>query len=443
MNLRLNLLRSIGVRTDEEAGTVAQRKAAIDRRLQHQHEGPVALSDLNPRPLCLDQDTLAVKLDIAHWIGQKLLTYSVPGGAALGHLQEKIHTGNVGLSHPLPTLPYLPLVEILEDLGDFTTLVDVLLYLSRSRDPRVLTTAAITVSHYRDIFLAIGAANPIFERIMLQNPELKDKPGYPALMEALADLAEGLPNQVRNARVLRKELQKQGSKLSVAACSPISEHMTEALQTEHSRSSPPCTDDIEQLLTSGTSMDKRLVTNVYESIWKRFEMTWVSSVQSSFVAAGLIARLRSFDETAVNEMTAHRIDEVLALESRPQLRSICIPLICARVITFETLLSRVARLLHQVKSSSIYDALLVDAVECLTIGRQKVESSISHVCCKISPITIAMLTYLPALLPIPYRAAAGVAQVPAIYGIFAAACTQVCPQPSPSTAHKSLQAPAR
>ncbi|KAL8699836.1 MAG: hypothetical protein Q9224_001240 [Gallowayella concinna] len=357
---------------------VAQMRVSLDHKVQLQHEGLRTLPGSRYLSSCQNQVTLAVKLDISDRIRHKLLTNPVPERAALERPQGKVQPVTTAPSHQSFSIPQTYLLETLEDLGDFTTIVDVLMNYSRSQDLQLLTVATVTVSHYLDVFLAIGAANTIFVRLMQQHTKRNDRPGYSVLLEALVDLAESLPNQRRNARALRNELQGHESKLSMAACSPISEHMAEALQNEHLGSSIPRTDDIEQLLTSGTSMDKRLVTDVFEMVWRRFEMTWVGSVQSSFIVAVLIARLRSFDAIAVDEMMIRRVDEVLVRETRPKLRSIWVPLVCAKIVSFEKLLSRAAHLLQQADRSSIHSELLVDVVECLTIGRQKAESSVSY-----------------------------------------------------------------
>ncbi|KAL8807364.1 MAG: hypothetical protein Q9182_000703 [Xanthomendoza sp. 2 TL-2023] len=378
LNLRLNLLRSIGVLIADEGCKLAQMKVHLDRKFQLQHKGSITISKSHYQSSFLEQDTLAVQLGIGHWIQQKLLTTPAPGRLAIEQPQEKLQPSVTTQSYQSHTMFQSHLLETLEDIGDFTTIVDVLMDYSKSQDLRLLTVAAVMVSHYLDVFLASGAANTIFMRLMQQHTKPNDKPGYSVLLEVLVDLAESLPDQWRNTRALRKELQRHEAKLSIAACSPISEHMAEALQTEHPGSSIPCTDDIEQLLTSGTCMDKNVVTDVFEMIWKRFELTWIDSVQSGFIAAGLLARLRLFDAVAIDEMMIRRVDEVLARELRPRLRLIWVPLVCAKIVSFEKLLSRAAYLLEQADKSRIHSELLADVVECLTIGRQKAESSISH-----------------------------------------------------------------
>ncbi|KAL8733619.1 MAG: hypothetical protein Q9166_002029 [cf. Caloplaca sp. 2 TL-2023] len=379
LNLRQNLLRIIGVSIDGENWKIAQKRVFFDRKFQDQPKGFRDLPDSSYLPLGQVRDTLAIKLNVGHWVRQKLLTYPDSGQAVFEKQRETIdHVARPPL-HPLLDVSQLhTLLRQLEDVEDFTAMTEVLVYFSSSPDLQVLKAAAVTVSHYLDVFLAIGATDRIFARLMQQRTKLSDKSGYSVLIEALLDLAESLPDRSREVGILRQDSQKHESRLSVAACSPISEHMTEALQADNPRSSLPCTDDIEQLLASGTSMDKRLLMDVFGLIWKRFEMARVDSIQSSFAAAGLIARMRSFDVATVNEMTLHRVDEILASEPRPKLRRVWIPLICAQVISFEKLLGRISQQLQKVDDLDMQCELLAEAVECMIVGRQKAETSISH-----------------------------------------------------------------
>lgn len=378
MNLRQNLLRSLGVTIDDENRKITQWQSLFDRKPVGQHIDLVNVSAPDRPPSDPDQLTLAVKLDVGHWIRQKLLSRSGSGQSPSERPREDTDTDPV-----LDESQFGTVLAVLEYLEDFVTLGDLLLFHAKSHEPQLLTAIVVTVNHYLDIFLACGTADTIFIQLMQQHTSLNSKPGYLAFVEALIDLVESLPNRSRETRMLRKERQKHEFKSSVAACSPISEHMAEALQTEHSGSSLPCTDEIEQLLASGTSMDKQLLTDVFGLIWRRFEIAGAESVQSAFTAAGLLNRLRPFDATAVAEMTISRVDELLASGSRVSCQSMWISLVCARVISLETLLNRILQALQQVDDPSIRNGLLAGIVECLTLGRRRANTSISHVGCKI------------------------------------------------------------
>lgn len=438
MNLRQNLLRSLGVKIDDENHKITQWQSLFDRKPAGQHIELVNLSATDRLPSGRDQHTLAVKLDVGHWIRQKLLSRSGSGQSPSERPRENTDTDSV-----LDESQFGTVLAVLEYLEDFTTLGDLFLFHAKSHEPQLLTAIAVTISHYLDIFLACDTADTIFIQLMQQHTKLNSKPGYLAFVEALIDLAESLPNRSRETRMLRKERQKHESKSSVAACSPISEHMAEALQIEHSGSSLPCTDDIEQLLASGTSMDQQLLTDVFGLIWRRFEIARAESVQSGFTAASLLNQLRPFDATAVAEMTISRVDEFLASGSRVARQSMWISLVCARVISLEKLLNRILQALQQVDDPSIRNGLLTGIVECLTLGRPRANSSISHVCCKILPIAHIILTYLIALLPVLCAAAVSLTGLIALNRVFTPAHARIRSQHPGRITPEYSQSPGR
>ena len=443
-NLRQNLLRSLGVAIDDENRTSTEWKAFIDGNPLDQHNGLFNKSGTGHLPHDRYQHTLAIKLDVGQWMRQKLFNYSESGQAPFQQPQENTKTGARDPQHSIfDESRFRTVLAVLEDLEDFTAIVDLLLFHSKSSDPQLLTAIAVTISHYSDVFLACRKADTTFVRLMQRHADLNGKPGYLALTEALIDLAECLPNRSREARLLRTERQRHESKLSVAACSPISEHMAEALQIENSESSLPCTDDIEQLLASGTSMDKQLLTDVFGLIWKRFEIAWGESIQSGFTAAGLLTRLRPFDVNAVNEMTLCRVDEVLTSGAPGTRKSMWISLICARVISFEQLLSHVKNALKQMDDLGVQCELLAETVGCLTMGRQRADSSISHVRPGILPFKHLILTHLTALLPILHAAAEGLTWFFGLSSVFTAANAPARSRHPARHTREYLQAPAR
>lgn len=159
------------------------------------------------------------------------------------------------------------------------------------------------------------------------------------------------------------------------------------------------TDEVEQLLTSGISMDKQLLGSVFGLIWKRFEATWNSSVQSSITAALLISRLCTFDPRTVNELMMVKVEETLIVESRPKLIRVAMPLVCAKSISLEQLLARILHSLHDPETNGVHEDLIIESIELLIANKQEVDSSIDHVSwmppCKFSTyVRLALLHFL-------------------------------------------------
>lgn len=380
LNLRQILLRSIGVSTKHEERTIVEKKTSIERQLHAISQEHIKSRDLEDLSSDLSQESSTVKSSIGRWIWQELVTCQ---GAQHAFNKQSLVESQ---SNPHPSSyfchdvsQFRTVLGVLEDVEDFSTLADVLTHYSASHNPRLLADVTITVSHYLDIFEAIGIAHPLFMRLFRRHALLHSQPMVTPFTKALVDLSGSLPSCFNETRTLQKYLQKYESALSIAACSPISEHMTEALHTSDSATVSAYTDEVEQLLSSGSSMDKRLLTNVFESIWSRFEATWVDPVHSGFAVASLISQLAPFDVSAVNELTMFWVEKTLALPSRPKLTQIGIPLISARLISLEQLLSKALRLLQDEPRPIEYRNLLLELLGFLTADREKAEWSISSV----------------------------------------------------------------
>lgn len=379
-NLRQNLLRSIGVSTAEEKCRIAQIKTLIDRQLRSEAKENKSPTAFDPPLFCHSQESMTVKSSVGHWIREKVIDRPESQQADLEQRSLESHPRPGASSQLCNDASRLrTLIAALEDLDDYPTMATVLTRCSTYQDPHVLALATVTICHHLDYLAAMGVADKIFMQIFRQQATLKTQSGRMSLIEGLIDLAKSLPNRMGETRALQKDLQKYSSKVSIAACSPISEHMVEALQSDESKSISACTDEVEQLLASGTSMDKRLLSSVFDMFWKRFEATWTDSVQLSVAAASLLSRLRAFDANVVDELINLTLGKTLASQPRPKLMRIGMPLVCAQSISLEHLLGRVSQLLRGSDASGAHGELLIETIALLTAGREKVESSISHV----------------------------------------------------------------
>lgn len=380
-NLRQNLLRSIGVSAEDEKRRTAQAKAVIDWRLRSEIKDNESHT-VSGNPLShLSRESMAVKSSIGCWLRQKAIIRPGPQQAVAERRRQESRPDSGSLSHVFDSVAATrTLIGILEDVDDYPAIASVLTRCSTCNDPQMLTLATVTVNHYRDILSALGTTTRLFAEVFQRQARLENPNGRPFLLEALIDLAKGLPDCSIQMRALQAELQRFDAKLSVAACSPISEHMVESLQSEDNlRSGSACTDEVEQLLASGNSMDKRLVCSIFELIWKRFQTTWTDSIQSSVVAVSLISRLRKFDVNTVDDMLILRLEKTLSSESRPKLMRIGVPLVCAQSISLEQLLDLVIRLLQGSDATGAHERILVETVEMVIASRPRVASSIDYV----------------------------------------------------------------
>ncbi|KAL8626267.1 hypothetical protein Q9189_008050 [Teloschistes chrysophthalmus] len=358
-----------------EDRTITATRERIDRTLLFAYMPSEPTPNLDQSPLINPHDTWVVKSNIAYWIGQELMTGHVPPQMIMKQTSRK-STSMAGsqADYCVDIVQFQNLFSILEDTQDFVAMAEALGMFSRSHNLQVLTAVTNIVSHYCDVFAAIGVADALFTQIFQQYLNSDYKTGLTPLLEALNDLAKMLPDRSSEAQKLRRSLQHSEPKPGYSACSPISEHMAEAIQVE----SPSSTniDEIEQVLASGTSMDKPLLAKVFDLIWKRFQASWNDSMQTSFASAGLITRLCSFDTAAVYEMIDVRMKQILKSDRRPSLLRIWVPLVCAQTASLEWLFGRVLLTLPEIDKLSLHDELLVESMESLSANRGKGGSSI-------------------------------------------------------------------
>ncbi|KAL9600608.1 MAG: hypothetical protein Q9219_003041 [cf. Caloplaca sp. 3 TL-2023] len=374
-NLRQNILQSIGIPIEDEARTIVLKKDLIERQFQRERGEDSRPTDTEDTSLGLYHETIAVKSSIGHWIWQVLVLGLRAQQAIIhGSIQK---TKSEYLQYSINNYrDFRAFLSLLEEIEDFRTMAVMFMHFSISKNLQVLTGIAITVNHYLDIFVAIGAADTLLRRLSQRRAIRSDQLIAAPLKNALLDLRARLPKSPIESRVLLKDLQMGDLKLSVAVRSPISEHMAEALQHNDSATLSAYTDEVEQLLASGTSMDQHLLSRIFESIWRRFEVTWVDTVHASVATASLISRLASVDASEVNELTTLSVDNTLASAPRPKLARFGIPLVCSRSVSLEHLLCRSLLRLQKEEGSAQYHNLLAESLELLIADRQRADSSI-------------------------------------------------------------------
>ena len=210
---------------------------------------------------------------------------------------------------PLITLHQFNLIKsILEHMQDFSILADVMLLISRSDDVIILSAVADTLSYHCMVFGAIGALQRCFERLLERYQSLKGrKLADNLLLRALADLASQLPSAQTIASQLQSELLQSSLRSAVAAYSPVSDQNAEVSQSADSDFS----EDIERLLSSGSSIDKHTLARLFGRITSRMEGSWESSASEALSLGNLLAQLRSFDVKVFDELMSIWIDDAV------------------------------------------------------------------------------------------------------------------------------------
>ncbi|KAF7125224.1 hypothetical protein CNMCM5793_001333 [Aspergillus hiratsukae] len=250
-NLRNTLLHRAGVEVSKEASTVAMLKASIAERLPKIF-GSVATSamscDLLPSDL-----TWAVKSDIGQWIRRGVT------GCGRNFEAERF---------ALTPGEFYTIRDILESFGDLSILADVLKQATICNDGIVLASAADTVNYHFRSFCVIGATTDLFKRLVESYARLK-RLGSTSLdlMFSLIDLGLRLPGELNTVALLRQDLCRIESKSSMAAPSPLSDHIPAAFN----EADPLSLVKLDQLLSSGSGIDESTLDTIFNLLTKQIE----------------------------------------------------------------------------------------------------------------------------------------------------------------------------
>ena len=232
---------------------------------------------------------------------------------------------------------FLKIRRILEDIGDFNILADILNLLANQVFGITLTAVADTVNTYFDVFTAIGAADDLFQKLC-KNVELNSNQELEStFLESLLDLGCRLPEADKEMQRLRKAVRAQATKFPPAACSPISDTMVEAVQSNE----PTFASEMDQIFASGTSMDIQTLTRVFRTLIDHLEKSFNDSGHLVVRFSSLLATLRGFHLNAFDALFGEWLHEWLRSNgSRYRVMSL-VPLICFKVVSLGLVLQAI------------------------------------------------------------------------------------------------------
>ena len=199
--------------------------------------------------------------------------------------------------------------ELMEQLGDYSILADILGVVTSSSDYAVLSGAADTLNYHVKTFAAIGAFKPLFQRLVGRYTILRmQRPPEREHSLALADLARTSGADIQLMQLLAFDLTRCEQKASIAAYSPASDNMTDILQSTKMDTD----DEIERILASGTSMDEQIMSRVFNKITTRLEEQLSKGLAAQASNFGSwFYRLRNFDEKAFERLVNQWISKLL------------------------------------------------------------------------------------------------------------------------------------
>jgi mediator of RNA polymerase II transcription subunit 12 len=194
----------------------------------------------------------------------------------------------------LTSLDFHNVRSYLERFGDLAILADIINIATSSLDPSVLASAADTINYNSKTFRAIGAFDPLFNRVATRYVALRTI-RFPdrELLLSLANLSRTAQAEGQLPQIISYDLSQLSQKNSLAACSPASDNMGEVMQT-----SLFSDDEIERILSSGTSMDQQMMARVLRKIVGNLEEHLAKGSLDLHPHHAWFHRLRSFDEPA-------------------------------------------------------------------------------------------------------------------------------------------------
>jgi mediator of RNA polymerase II transcription subunit 12, fungi type len=264
----------------------------------------------------------SIKSEIGVWIRKKVLSYVVvPATTANAWKEEKPSEIKITI-----TLNEFNVVRgVLEDIGDLTILADILKIIIPSDDLQVLASVTDTLNFHVEEFGAIGALNDLFHKLLARFRSMADENDSTVLLAALANLAGRLPGTESVAQQLSQELLRINRKTAADACSPVSEHMAEVLQSSESEFS----DEVEKVLASGTYMETSTLKRLFQVIMSRIEASWAKSSVQQRNCTSLLSRLRNFDMKQFDALMKAWLWKFLQYPKRPEMAHVLGPLISA------------------------------------------------------------------------------------------------------------------
>ena len=398
LNLRQILVKSMGSSVAEEQQMMVAAKNEVSKRTL---DFITSQKQSMPGVLQVDLKTLngTVKADLGRWIRLHVADCCQSHITTKSRDQPAMNCGPGSVS--INPDQFQALRCVLEDLEEFPILADVLKILADREDALILRAVADTINYHFKVFMAIGAANDLFQTLISRLEHLHSikAPGM-QLIISLIDLGCRLPSAAGHVRTLRKELLLHEPKCAVAACSPVSDHMADALQS----ADLTFADELEQLLSSGTSMDKQTLSRLFGTILQRLEKSWTSPppVQSVVSLFGLLPRLRSFNADIFDTLMDSWVQYLLPSTSRPSLSTILIPLICTRSVTLRTVLDQTNSYIEAHGNNASSARLALESLYLLTIETPDDHVASLDVCSEVEFEVHTILTYFLAKLPILY-----------------------------------------
>ncbi|KAK4168689.1 putative mediator of RNA polymerase II transcription [Cladorrhinum sp. PSN259] len=227
----------------------------------------------------------ALKAEVGRWLRDSLV---VPTPAPSAVEKGKAKARGPQISSAM----FDHIRHVLEAAEDLSMLSDILRSLIECSCIEVLAAITNTVCRHVLVFAALGVSKLMFIHLHKRLRILYKEQGLAArpLLAALVSLAPRVPGMEDLSAVLTRDLAMSDRRNPVDACSPVSDNMLARLQDDDSD-----LEEIEKILATGTSMDKKTLENLFHTIAQRLQAYWDKDKDRQRAYSMLLTRLRRFD----------------------------------------------------------------------------------------------------------------------------------------------------
>lgn len=207
----------------------------------------------------------------------------------------------------------------LEQFKDLSILADVVGISATSFDSHILSASADTLCYHFKAFKAIGAFNPLSEKIVMRYTQIRAiRLPERNLLLSISAMSHLTNVDSQLTQLLEYDLSRYDQRNSPAVCSPVSDTMIESI----TGSDPE--DEIERILSSGNSMDQHTMHRVFKKVVSYLDQR---SSQGSYPSEGLsswFCRLQNLEENTFHAILISWLQSVLT-DHEPRILAVALP----------------------------------------------------------------------------------------------------------------------
>ncbi len=307
VSLRRTLLRYVGMNVSDEAQVIDTIKQDIilqlprlftlanDERSNYDNGPPVVSSEISS----------SIAFEISRWLQESIAIrpFSI-------WLRQSEMLVNNNVTRTMTTLELQLVCSIVEELGDYHALANILRTQGESSEVDVLLFVIDKLEVHQETLLVIDAMGPIFHAVFEQYLT-REHHGTQSkeLILALTHILEQWPLGSHVLPYLKRELMSLNQSLGLAACTPASDNTPENAQYATS----DIEDEMEGIASSGARIDYQTSNRLFKKIAFRLEESKEQAeVHYRVLAApsALFGRLQGFDEDMFHRVMLEWLSEV-------------------------------------------------------------------------------------------------------------------------------------